>query len=686
MATLDTAALTDPITLKIGGRYWDPSRNYADDAAHTDYITITTTEPLDPSQHATLASLNATIQEQVAPNTYLCHYPPPDLTPIRSLLFVRQADVFRSKFKIVQDLKDTNNAAANGEALPVAGLAKTETTMSTEVCTVDIVLHQDQHAENIVSKLCEEAGVNEDLVEYTSKKIRMTVERALLKQIATHDYIRSIEEVVPKGVHNNLARDIMQADIVINGTAYHGEGQIIAVADTGFDIGDAENCHPAFKGKILDLKSVARVSKSDTKNRRLPEITNDLEGHGTHVCGSIVGENMPSKPYKEEAVGGVAQKAKLIVQSMYYHDEQTDIRGIRTPLDLTEGLFDEPYYKSNCRIFTNSWGDELEPLVGQRAYTKAGAQEVDEFVFRTRDAVILFSAGNDNDGKFSGKPNIGSQAAAKNCITVGATGSKRVMGKKDVMKHESMFERSSWGPTKEGRIKPDVVAPGVNILSTATQHRSRQSVYEKKSTYDQYFRTNSGTSMSTPLVAGCVAVLREVLQKQGVSNPSAALVKALIINGAERLDGIPQNAQGFGRVNLQNSVTMVLGAGKQEQHGVRASNGFFEGIPLRQGDVSKIQIGTSGEETSSKRLKVTMVYTDPPSDVLQNNLVLSVALPGGRQMRGNWHTGEDFDNLNNVEQVVAPEVEPGVVEVSVWAQSITMADETQDFALAWSCM
>ncbi|KAK1146649.1 hypothetical protein N8T08_002722 [Aspergillus melleus] len=142
---------------------------------------------------------------------------------------------------------------------------------------------------------------------------------------------------------------------------------------------------------------------------------------------------------------------------------------------------------------------------------------------------------------------IGGQAAAKNCITVGACGTTRD-GSID-----EIADYSSRGPTTDGRIKPDVMAPGTKILSACSRARKRDI-----SAPDQLWRLDTGTSMATPLVAGCVAVLRQILRTGGVV-PGAALLKAMLINGAtilknEEGQDIDRNSQGFGRVDLANSI------------------------------------------------------------------------------------------------------------------------------------
>ena len=130
----------------------------------------------------------------------------------------------------------------------------------------------------------------------------MTMYRKYLKDVASDDRVRAIEEVFPKIVHNNYAREIMRANLHLNDTIFHGEGQIVAVADTGFDKGSKDDCHPAFKDCVIDLVPGER--------ERAPPRLDDPASHGTHVCGSIV--DMTQKTSLGE-VRGIAPKAIIVL-------------------------------------------------------------------------------------------------------------------------------------------------------------------------------------------------------------------------------------------------------------------------------------------------------------------------------------------------------------------------------------
>jgi hypothetical protein len=664
------------------------------DASQSNYILIQTRDPLDEDQKTQLADLGVVIQEYVPDDTYLCTYEPADLSRIRALDFVVWADVYLRGFKVNPALR-SSGGRTEASILPTsAGPSR-----SRRPRQIDVVLHDDVDpgSEEIKTRIAAAARLNPDDVQMGRHKVRLTTQERYLDDLAAIDDVRHIEEVPPRGLFNNVARPILNAHVVVNTTVYEGQGEIIAVADTGFDKGSTTNVHPAFTGRVAKLYALGRTS---------PNRVDDPEGHGTHVSGSALGNGHSATMGGD--IQGTAPKAKLVLQSLL--DSTGGLGGI--PNDLND-LFDQPYTHDQARIHTNSWGTTIPGL----AYD-ASAKEIDEFVWDRKDMVICFAAGNSGvDQNANGvidSGSVGSQSAAKNCITVGASESNRPKVEltyegldpasfpsnpiaSDTMADapDGMAAFSSRGLTKEGRIKPDVVAPGTSILSTHSRNAPPPSPIFGSST-DPLFFFDSGTSMATPLVAGCAAVLRETLVTNGTTHPTADLIKVLLINGAVELVGqynpseagrSPNGNSGWGRVNLAGSVIIP---------GPNSDGGFGTGGPLKQGHQDTIDINipkdhpgaqsgeaaTGAAPTSAGRtLKVTIVWTDPPGAALQNDLDLIVEASNGQKRHGNMGTSTHFDRKNNVEQVVWHNIPPGGTKISVRAFRITKFP--QPYAYAW---
>jgi hypothetical protein len=338
----------------------------------------------------------------------------------------------------------------------------------------------------------------------------------------------------------------------------------------------------------------------------------------------------------------------------------------------------------------------------------SNARELDAFVWRNRDAVVVFAAGNEGtDANANGvvdAGSIGSPGTAKNCITVGASENRRpdfryrsssglqfgtygelwpedypvppLANDRLANNEDGLAPFSSRGPTRDGRIKPDLVAPGTAILSARSRAAGVGTGWSPSS--DPLYMFEGGTSMATPLVSGCAAVVRQYLKdKRDLPRPSAALVKALLINGARDLRGqhvptetgaIPNIAEGFGRVDLASSV----GAKPQLIHEL-----WDEGPALETGERQVFSV-TLPEKVSF--IRVTLVWTDPPGEALQNDLDLVVKTFKGTVRHGNMgQNTKGFDRLNNVEQVTMTNVLPGKLDVTVKAFRVTGAPQT--FAL-----
>ena len=669
----------DANPIEVNGQVVDPNEHYARDARNTDHIILTTRDVLDNDQRAELHKNRVEFLEDLGDHNILCRYEPSNLEPLRELKFVKQVDVYRNLYKIPAILM----------ALVEEYKGKPE--FETEAFPIDVMVHQEvKDMEALVDHISKVTQVEQNQMQITHGKIRLDVTLNELEAIAADDRVRILEEVVTPVLCDDHAKQLVSAPLPNQGsTEFRGQGQIIAVFDSGFDLGSIEDCHPAFISQIERLIPEGRASD---KNKTDAQRVDDPKGHGTHVCGTIVGKDFETS---QGIVGGVAQDAKVVLTSL----EKADGDLIAVP--SLKALYEVPHEHHDAYILSNSWGDGLGLGRTQRPYGESAAA-IDSFVRANPDALICFSAGNQNiyrnekEPRGTQKPSIGSQAAAKNCLTIGASGSTREIanpahGKIGKLPPDLICPDSSRGPTLENRIKPDIVAPGFNIFSAHSRHPKAVTVSGAEATNESnpkvLWKVRSGTSHATPLVSGCAAILRQIMQCKGLQKPPAALLKAVIINGADKLHNVDVAAQGFGRVNLQASVAMVQSLpvlpGQIGDLSLSPLGGCLVGAPLKLGE-SFIFTLSQILESGDREFKITMVYNDPPAGQIQNNLNLAVSDTMTGDIKHGGISEDEIDKQNNVEQITwypAPKVP---MTIRVTAQKILKTESSQDYALAWS--
>jgi subtilisin family serine protease len=294
----------------------------------------------------------------------------------------------------------------------------------------------------------------------------------------------------------NESREIINAEEAWD-LGYDGSGIKVAVIDTGID-----KKHPDLFGKVIAEKDF-----SDDRT------TEDLYGHGTHCAGIIAGSGSASSG----KYAGVAPGASLInakVLNRYGYGYWSDvIAGIEWSVD--EG----------ADVISMSLGGWAWPPDGRDPCSEAVNAAVDEGVV----AVVAAA----NSGPYG--MTITTPGLAEKAITVGAT-----------TKKDSIVFFSSRGPTWDNRIKPEVSAPGVEITSARSTTSNLPG--------EKYTTEMSGTSMSTPHVAGLAAILR---QEYADAEPEE--IKAIIIETAKDL-GYDANVQGSGRIDALDAVSTDLTA------------------------------------------------------------------------------------------------------------------------------
>jgi subtilisin family serine protease len=619
-----------------------------------------------------LSAAGVKLLESVPPDTYTARLTTAQVTSVSQLSFVEAV--------IEYGPRETGPAITlESAAPPTSSVGR-----NLQMFTFDARLHEEADREAVLRWLNERHIA---VAGSSGRKIRFYVleTSTIPDDLAALAEVAQVERFIPPQVYNDVARDLMGIDTLGGnpgaGLNLTGNGQIVGIADTGLDA-----AHPDFTGRIAGLIARGRIGDSS-----------DPHGHGTHVAGSVLGDGSASGG----KLRGAAPGAKLFFQSVL--DAQGGLGGL--PLALGD-LFEEAY-QAGARVHNNSWGSATASL-----YTM-NSSEVDEFIAKRRDMLVVISAGNDGSSAQpqKAKPgfvdwlSIGSPASAKNALVVGASRSKRTDGALSQMKYRDVWPRlhpnapiadetvsgnpeglaafSSRGPCDDRRIKPDVVAPGTDIAST------KSSVAPLKNFWGPYPNTSKyafmgGTSMAAPLVAGTAALVREYFASVGRTAPSAALLKATLINGARRLtatDSIadhpdcPNYHQGFGCVDLRTTIpNPTQPALKIETIDTwQTPNLQF----VRTGQRQRYAFKVSG----NMPLRMCLAWTDLPARGTQNSLAFMVQGPSNERWVGNTGllgalTTPDPDNNVHILRLDKPSA--GDYLVQIFARNLLRPP--QDFA------
>lgn len=522
---------------------------------------------------------------------------------------------------------------------------------------------------------------------------------------------------------------------------FDASGFVVDVTDSGIDNGTTSPGHfGLYPGG--DTTKSSRVAYNQFGGTENPGGTLEgCDGHGTLNTHIIANYDAFTGPHHQDAEGfsygdGVCPFAE--VGSTVIFDNSNETNDFTNP-DFNTML--ASCYDNNARVVNNSWGaseggiydstaQNYDQLVRDSEPNLAGNQEM----------VIVFAAGNDgpcvNEADTGGVHGIDSPGSAKNVITVGAAANVRSLsvtnGGNDPTGSDACGETdsdaesaddincsSSRGPCRDGRMKPDLVAPGIHITGGVPQNSPPPSASGAGSaldcfnafgvcaldgsgtngTPDNFFPTNqqfytesSGTSHSTPAVSGACALIRQYFINNALSAPSAAMTKAFLMNSARYMTGVDANdtlwspAQGMGELDLG----MALDGEPRFLHDELQSDMFTSTGQIRA--YGGLVVDTN------KPFRVTIAWTDAPgstsgTQAYNNNLDLSVSI-GGKNYLGNVFKGQYSatggvpDKRNNVESVFVPAGVSGGFVVTVTAANINSVGVpgagsplSQDYAL-----
>ncbi|CAM9670039.1 unnamed protein product [Ectocarpus fasciculatus] len=373
--------------------------------------------------------------------------------------------------------------------------------------------------------------------------------------------------------------------------------------------------------------------------------------------------------------GGMAQGAKLAIFDAFF-----DTLGL-APF-VGNGLW-EPCAEADCKIHSNSYGGDFECSLGPNDVVYDG------WMVSNPENLLIFAAGNDGELRRS-TCTMGSPAIAKNVLAVGAsTSGDTRLSVTAGLGIDTVAVFSSYGPTSDSRIKPEVLAPGDTIYSAASDGSMES--------YSCRLWAYAGTSMSTPIVAGASAMVRQYFMNESfyatdmtargfcdewagceAFSPSSATLKALLINSANLMGGSsePDGSRGFGRIHLEAGMPLA-GEGSLA---LFVADANYTSIP----QLTRQEYNFDVNATAGLDLRATLSWLDPPATTfsavqLVHDLDLVVVSPNGTRYTM-WDSGvTDSANVNERVIVDADDVETGTWSVWIWADSL-MTD-SQSYSL-----
>ena len=442
-----------------------------------------------------------------------------------------------------------------------------------------------------------------------------------ISKLAEHNNIKWIAKAGPPlSAHNDGAVATVGANSAQqNPYDYYGTNVSVLVYDSGIT-----------KNHIDFSKRTSSIGDDSSRD------------HSTHVAGIILGDGSAS----DGLYRGMAPEAQLI-SSGYGKNE--NILFYNNPSDI-----EADYYSAinsyGADVANNSIGMNIQMNCYPDSYY--GDYEtccilIDNIAtgILGRAFLSIWAAGNERLYSIPDYHNISPPQCAKNSLVVGSTYSD----------NNAVTYSSSFGPLDDGRLKPDLCAPG-------DQSGAGNGICSTVGTNE--YKNMSGTSMAAPVVTGCAALLTECWRNYNSGrNPAPAVVKAILINTTLDLgDPGPGYDTGYGLIQIIPALEAVK------------NNYIFES---EIADKTSLKFSLFVPDTDNY-VRVTLAWSDPPASplaesVLVNNIGVKLIDPLGEvhypwtldpKNPENPATNNVPDSLNNVEQVLAKNI-PGVWEIVV---------------------
>ncbi|MBI5332023.1 MAG: S8 family serine peptidase [Candidatus Aenigmarchaeota archaeon] len=467
------------------------------------------------------------------------------------------------------------------------------------------------------------------------------IDKNKIQEIVQLDEVMWVEQAPAPAVSANYyMRQITGADVA-QAAPYnlYGSGITAMVYDTGI----VDWTHDDFNNRIIGI-----------------DIAN-IDNHATHVAGTL-GSNgtLSNGTYK-----GVAPNISIVSSTtLVFFDIENDYYNAIRDYNISLGSNSIYSVPMSC---------------GQLGDYNSIPKSVDRIVYGNlgKRITAVWSAGNERgDNCGSGYGLIVVPASAKNSITVGSSKS----GMLDIINPNIVSGFSSWGPVDDGRIKPDIVAPGDMLYSTLTG--------------DSY-GFMAGTSVATPVVAGAAAlVYQEFKERYNRREPLPSTIKAVLLHTAidlrnesywindtsewVRTTEGPDYISGYGRLNITAAIDLIKTDEKDGNTMIIESS-----VGNSETDEYNFQVNGLNE------IKFTLVWDDYPGEPytireLVNDIDLVILSPNGQRYYpwtlrqyapSSAATQDREDNINNVEQVVVNNPESGLWTIRVYGTNVNQGSQ-----------
>ena len=431
-------------------------------------------------------------------------------------------------------------------------------------------------------------------------------------------------------------------------TEFTGKGKVIAVLDSELDINHKMFSGENFPDPALSQKDIINIENSGKLNARADEKAyvsaklpfvysytdeknpynvsmSDSSGmHGTHVCGIAAGNRVSAE---KGEVSGTAPDAQLIFMDVFRCDKNADVY-ISDDAMVVAALEDAVTLGADA--INLSFGEDTELTEGS-AYKKACENAAKSGV------AIFAAAGNNSEEMYSARnpdnSTILSPSSVTGVISAASCGEDGI----------STF--SSKGVSESLELKPDITAPGEDVYS---------------SYFGGKYKSLSGTSMSSPALAGNYLVLSQRLEKKFPDKSKQeimTLTQNIMMNSAEILTdyenkNLPYSPrfQGAGKVNLKNAencnliVTGIEGDAKVNLYDKLSDT--FE-IPLNFNNIS-------GKSLDFEKAEITIITDDTTDELSDSENVIS----GSREI-------EFSADLSDLKKISAGENSTKTIKVSL---------------------